>query len=300
LGVKWVNFDGDNDLDRFVCNQTGQNLFYRNDGNGVFVKITGLFNTAPGFFGVSWVDFDNDGWLDLFVSVPDGTKNRLHHNNGDGTFRRVLTGPIADDLGVSSGSGWSDYDGDGFLDLFVATSASDPQPNDYLYHNDGNSNAWITVKCVGTRSNRSAVGAKVRVKATIDGKTFWQLREINTGSIWDDNPLEAHFGLGNATNVETLRIEWPSGTMQEFPNVAAKQYLTVTESSRLLINLTNGLPQLTLHGGRNLQYDIQASTNSTDWSLLTTLTITNLNGIALITDTNAPISERRLYRAVLR
>jgi hypothetical protein len=239
--------------------------------------------------------------LDLIVAnYGNGGKNRLYHNNGDGTFTRVAMGSIADDLGNSFGCIWGDYDRDGFLDLFVSNGInSTGERNDFLYHNDGNSNAWLTIKCVGTRSNRSAIGAKVRVMATIAGKTFWQLREINTGDGNSQSTLEAHFGLGNATNVETLRIEWPSGTVQEFANVAAKQYLTIAEPSRLVATSSNGIPQFTLQGGRNMQYDIQTSTNLTAWSLLDTLTITSADGTALITDTNALVSEQRYYRAVL-
>jgi hypothetical protein len=172
--------------------------------------------------------------------------------------------------------------------------------NDFLFHNDGNSNAWLTVKCIGTRSNRSAIGAKVRVRATINGKTFWQVREINTGNGWAGHPPEAHFGLGNASSVETVRIEWPSGTVQEFQNVAAKQYLTLTEPSRLLAASSNGLPQFTLHGGRDMRYDIQGSADLKTWSPLGSVTITNFNGMAAVTDTNALAAERRFYRAALR
>src|SRR5438552_18836701 len=101
-----------------------------------------------------------------------------------------------------------DYNNDGFLDLFVAGGYSG---KNLLYHNNGNSNAWLEVKCVGTVSNRSAIGAKVRAQATTGGRTFWQLREINGGGVYNSMPLVAHFGLGDATNVELLRIEWPSG-----------------------------------------------------------------------------------------
>src|SRR5207247_2315830 len=151
----------------------------------------------------------------------------------------------------------------------------------------GNSNNWLKVKCVGTVSNRSAIGAKVRAKATIRGKTFWQLREINTGSGICQNALEAHFGLGAATNVDTLRIEWPSGIVQEFHEVAAKQLRIVTEPPRLLAQTTGGVPGFSLRGGRGFQYQIQASTDLATWSSIGTLTITNLSGTVSITDTNA-------------
>lgn len=86
------------------------------------------------------------------------------------------------------------------------------------------------MRLVGTLSNRSAIGAKVRVKATIRGKTFWQLREISGGSgCCSQNDLRTHFGLGDATNADLVRIEWPSGIVQELSNVAAKQFVTVTE-----------------------------------------------------------------------
>jgi enediyne biosynthesis protein E4 len=308
-GVAWGDYDNDRFPDVFLARgdfgasgTSFPSFLLHNNRDNTFSQVqqapfttdTGLANSG------AWGDYDNDGWLDLFVSEGNDTVNRLYHNNGDGTFSRVLAGPIASDVGRCRGCAWGDYDRDGFLDLFVSTFVNGAPGQSYLYHNEGNTNAWITIKCVGTRSNRSAIGAKVRAKATIGGKTFWQLREINTGDGFAGNPLEAHFGLGGSTNVETLRIEWPSGTVQEFQNVDARQYLRVTEPSRLEVSMTNGLLQLSLQGGRNLQYDIQTATNLTDWSVLATLSITNLSGTALVTDTNATYSNGRFYRAVLR
>jgi hypothetical protein len=302
----WADYDNDGFPDvflpRFVSGQLVASFLFHNNGDGTFTQVeqSPVTTDTGASVGGSWADYDNDGWLDLFICGSDGSKNRLYHNNGDGTFSRVLSGPIVSDGGTSQSGSWGDYDRNGFLDLFVSTSVnSGSPPQHYLYHNDGNSNAWIEVKCVGTRSNRSAIGAKVRAKATIDGKTFWQLREITTGNGWNQNAIEAHFGLGDATNVETLRIEWPSGTVQEFQNVAARQYLTVTEPSRLVPETADHPQQLTLEGGRNMRYDIQTSLNLSDWLLLNTITITNLDGTALFSDTNAPVSGQHFYRALL-
>ena len=110
--------------------------------------------------------------------------------------------------------------------------------------------------------------------------------------------LVAHFGLGDATNVDTLRIEWPSGTVQEFPNVAAKQTLTITEPPRLLTTSTGGVPQFSLKGGRGFQYEIDSTPDLATWSAIGTVTITNFNGMALIVDPNPPASDQRFYRAV--
>ena len=117
----------------------------------------------------------------------------------------------------------------GFLDLIVPRGATTRCSTILLYRNNGNSNSWFKIKLVGTVSNRSAIGAKVRLKATIGGRTFWQLREINIGNGFTSGPLEAHFGLNDATNIDVVRIEWPSGVVQTMTNVAAKQFLTVVE-----------------------------------------------------------------------
>lgn len=104
----------------------------------------------------------------------------------DTTFTKITTGAIVTDEGMFAGCAWGDYNNDGFLDLFVTNGGpqGDVTRSNFLYRNDGNTNQWIKLKLVGTASNRAAIGAKVRVKATIGGNTVWQLREISGGSGW--------------------------------------------------------------------------------------------------------------------
>jgi hypothetical protein len=228
-----------------------------------------------------------------------GQNNVLYHNNGDGTFTRVTEGSVVNDGGNSVGCAWGDYDNDGFVDLFVSNGAfGNVSQHNFLYRNNGNSNNWIKIKLVGTVSNRSAIGAKVRIKATIGGKTVWQLREISGGG--EGQSLLAHFGLGNATNIDIVRIEWPSRFVQEMQDVAVKQFLTVTEPPRLkaLGFLPDGSFQLSLTGGIGLSYDIQTSTDLAVWSLLTT--VTNTSRTISVIDTTAAGSGRRFYRALSR
>jgi len=138
-----------------------------------------------------------------------------------------------DDSVLSRGRGaaWADYDGDGFLDLFVTNGedgtdfVSGPQ---FLFHNEGNGNQWLEIKLVGTVSNRQALGTKVTIKT---GSTI-QYREMNgaDGHFLSQGAAWVHFGLGQTSVVDQVIVEWPSGIVNTLTNVAAGQKITVTET----------------------------------------------------------------------
>ena len=235
MQISPADYDNDGDLDLWVAELgSHENRLYRNDGaEGLtLVTLSGLTN-GPSVNG-AWGDYDNDGYLDLFISNDAGQDNFLFHNNGDGTFAQVTEGALVHDGGRSGGCAWADYDNDGDLDLFVANGLDyidgtrPPEPG-FLYSNEGGTNHWLLLRLVGVASNRSAIGAKVRVFATIQGKSFWQLREISGGTGMSQNDLRVHFGLGDATTVESVRIEWPSGITQFLRDVAVNQLLTIEE-----------------------------------------------------------------------
>ena len=310
IGCAWGDYDNDGYPDLFVTN-TGDlenNALYHNSGDGTFTKMTSnvvgrLVSDVGGSLVCAWGDYDNDGYLDLYLTNIGGQTNSLYHNNGDGSFSRILTGSLANDVAISLGCAWGDYDNDGFLDLFVANGLY-TLANNFLYRNNGNSNNWINVKLIGTVSNRSAIGAKVRVKATIGGKAFWQLREINTGFGSSANSPEAHFGLGNATNIDILRIEWPSGIVEAMTNLPPKQFLTVAEHQENaggtirftgVERLTSGAIQLSASGNPGLLYLFETSTNLVNWIRIGIRT--NLNGTVEFVDSSATNFNRRFYRA---
>jgi len=303
-GGSWGDYNNDGFLDLFVSNfgewgstATARNLLYRNTGNGSFVKVTSgaIVTDSAKFTSNTWGDYDNDGFLDLFVCEYQPGNNFLYRNNGDGTFSRITTGDIVNDGGDSYAGAFADYDNDGFLDLFVANING--QAN-FLYHNDGNTNQWLKIKCVGGPSNRAAIGAKVRVQAQNSvGALTWQVREISGGGVVQ-NSLIAHFGLGGATNAQTVRIEWPSGIVQTLTNVAAKQLLTVTEPPLLQAGLTNGSLRLLLTGSIGLAYEVESSTNLVEWTSLGT--ITNTTRTMQFVDSVAANQPQRFYRAVLK
>jgi hypothetical protein len=225
-----ADYDNDGFLDIAAICAWGNNRLWRNNSPNGFVSVTELENIlrSTGSHGAAWGDYDNDGYVDLFISNHwQGANNFLFRNNGDGTFTKVTEGPVVNDGGGSTLCAWADYDNDGYLDLFVVNGFHEPEPS-FLYRNNGGPNRWLVLRLVGVVSNRSAIGAKVRVLATIRGETFWQMREISGGT-WSQNDLRAHFGLGDAESAETVLIEWPSGVTQVLKNVAANQHLVVEE-----------------------------------------------------------------------
>jgi len=164
-------------------------------------------------------------------------------------------------------------------------------------------NHWLKVQLRGVASSTEGTGAKVRVKATIRGQTVWQMRQIG-GLTTFATELIAHFGLGDATNVDVVRIEWPSGLVQELHDVPANHSLTITEHQAGLTNapsltasrLASDTVQLTLTGPTNLLYVLQASTNLVQWTKIAVRT--NLTGSVDFTDSETTNYPQRFYRAV--
>jgi hypothetical protein len=247
IGGSWADYDNDGDLDLFVALGGPTNALYANDGRGNFAKIISGPVVQDGFVAESgsWGDYDNDGDLDLFVSNLFGGQDRLYRNDGGGNFTSITNSVVVNKPFLNShGNAWGDYDNDGDLDLFVATATAGF--TNLFYQNNGNSNSWINIRCIGTTSNASAIGAKVRVKAGINERPVWQMQEISsqTGA-FSQNSLNAEFGLGEAAVIDSLRVEWPSGLVTIQTNVAANQFLTVTEENNPPV-VANGIPDVTL------------------------------------------------------
>lgn len=315
-GCAFADYDGDGDWDLFVVDTIGPLTLtpdevraakggcrlYRNDG-GTFTDVTaeaGLSDLKGTYMGAAWGDFDNDGYPDLVVTSLGGI--RLFHNRGDGTFEEIRVGTISNEADESYVGSWGDYDGDGYLDLFVANgSAAGSRKNDFLYRNNhrehfaqmGKTNHWLRINLRGTASNRSGIGAKVFVTARIGGKIFTQLRQIGGQTCAPE--LFAHFGLGDARQATTLRVEWPSGTVQPLSAVPADQTLTLWEPPFLRAAvLADGSCELTVTAEPNRPWQIEASTDLSDWQLLAT--VTNSTPMFRHTDAAAGGLTCRFYR----
>ncbi|MFH1335875.1 MAG: FG-GAP-like repeat-containing protein [Candidatus Zixiibacteriota bacterium] len=227
-GVDWGDYDNDGDLDLYFANWNTGNKLLRNDGGGVFVDVTsGPLSDGGHAKNVAWGDYDNDGDLDLFLAKGDGATlgpNRLLRNDGGGTFVDATSGALAN-LGLWSGASLGDFDNDGDLDLYVANMQG---ANSLFLNQKGSVNHWLQVNLVGVLSNRSAIGARLRA---VSG-TLSQIREISGGSGYmSQNSLTAEFGLGARTQVDTLEIRWPSGTVQQLTGVPVDTIMTITEAA---------------------------------------------------------------------
>lgn len=234
--VNWIDFDNDGDLDLYVTNYVGNasglvNHMYRNDG-GTYTKITSgsIVTDAQTSLGNIWEDFDNDGDLDCFVTNEQGTTNRYYRNDGGGSFTRIDGTPLSADNTPHNGASAGDFDQDGDLDLFVWST---PATSRRLYRNDlTGSNHWVRFELVGTVSNRASLGAIVRVKSVIGGASVWQMRQISAQNAFNGHSsLFPHFGLGDATLVDSVIVTWPSGTIKILTQVDADQFIVLTEDT---------------------------------------------------------------------
>lgn len=231
----WADYDNDGDFDLLITNFLGNdNNLYRNNGDGTFTKITDgmLSNDGGDSVSSTWGDYDNDGDLDVYVTNDFNENNTLYDNNGDGTFTKVSEGEPSNGGGRSNGATWADYNNDGYLDLFVPNGQRPVVQSNVMFTNNGTSgNNWVNIKCTGVASNAAGIGAEVRAKATINSASIWQLRQVSGSTGFNaQNSFNVEFGLGDATQVDSLIIEWPSGQVDVYTDVAAGVFYEAVES----------------------------------------------------------------------
>jgi len=242
----WGDYDNDGRLDVFVTTQVGGAAkLYHNDGADSFSVVNaGQLTTLVDAFGTaSWVDYDNDGDLDLFVTTAyAGIASHcyLYRNNlmesGSATFTSVAGEGVVQEYGNWYGVSWGDYNEDGALDVVVAGTQGE-NGRSLMYRNAGTPNHFFALNLTGTLSNRSAIGAHVRLKATINGNPVWQLREVDGQSGYCGQNLTLNFGLGNAAVIDSLIIDWPSGQREIHAGLSADRHISLVEADTTRISL---------------------------------------------------------------
>ena len=230
-GASWADYDDDGDLDLFV-NSGSNDALFQNNGPGAGYSFTNIaanpliaLDDSNDNLSAVWLDYQNDGWLDLVVG-RFGAPNRLYQNNGNNTFTDISAAAGVGDSQRPEGIAAADYDNDGDRDFYVSNYNRD---TNLLYQNNvGTNENWLYVDLVGTVSNRSAIGARV----TAQHGPWIRHREVSGGSGWfSQNDARVEIGVSLATQVDVLTVEWPSGIVQVFNDIAANQTITIVENT---------------------------------------------------------------------
>jgi hypothetical protein len=245
MGATAGDYNGDGQPDIFRTNFSDEReTLYRNRGKGEFddaTRSSGIArNTKFVGWGCGFFDFDNDGLPDLLLvnghvfpeveqlKDPMSYRNHaiLYRNTGDGKLQDITEGggPGILERHSSRGAAFGDIENDGAIEVLINNQNEAPS---LLHLSQRPAGHWLTIRLIGTRSNRSAIGARVRLTAA--GRT--QIAEVRSGgSYLSQSDLRLHFGLGGAATVDTIEIQWPGGQRQRKTKLLADRIVTITEN----------------------------------------------------------------------
>jgi enediyne biosynthesis protein E4 len=248
MGVGVGDYGLDGHLDIFKTHFTEDtNGLYRNDGKANFEDVTRIARIGVETRYICWgtgiMDLDNDGYPDIFLvagnvypniektlpQYPDKCPRIVFRNLGNGTFEELIkeAGPGVAAEHSSRGCAFGDFDNDGDLDVLVVNLNEPPS----LLRNDiQGANHWLKIKLEGTKSNRSAIGARVVVRY---GKKMQAQELLSQSSFYSVNDSRLHFGLG-PEKIADISIRWPSGLRQELKGVAANQLIVIKEGAGIV------------------------------------------------------------------
>jgi enediyne biosynthesis protein E4 len=255
MGLAAADYDLDGNLDIVKTNFAGDTpSLYHNLGGGNFEDAT--FTAGLGAhtqflgWGCGFFDFDNDGWPDILICnghvYPEveqlkteagyAQRKLLYRNLRNGHFADISlqVGPGISDPAACRGCAFGDFDNNGDIDVVVNTVNDFPQ---LLRCDSKLANNWIKVRTIGTKSNRSGIGARLTCVTSVPGesKPHRQIDEVRSGGSYiSQNDLRIHFGLGKAEQVDVLEIRWPSGQVDSIKDVKANQLLFVKEGEGVI------------------------------------------------------------------
>jgi type IX secretion system substrate protein/ASPIC/UnbV protein/VCBS repeat protein len=233
------DYNNDGWFDIYITNlgniSTNVNVLLKNNGDGTFTDTA--IATGTTFDSVGWgavfLDADNDADLDLYVSgMLDGSTtlpSAFYENQGNNTFTIPSVSGFANDVVASFSNAIGDIDNNGFPEIFVVNQVV----NNFLWENTtSNSNNWLKVNLEGTSSNKEGIGAVIEL--TVNSKKQYRYVLNGEGYIAQNSGSE-FFGIGTATNINTLKVTWLSGTVDLFTNVTPNQILNIVEGQPLAV-----------------------------------------------------------------
>jgi len=253
MGVATGDYNGDGLVDIFKTHFSDDlPALYKNSGRGFFEdasRAAGFDITRYVEWGAGLVDFDNDGWRDvlivtgsvypevekIFKEYPHRGPRLVYQNLRNGRFRDVTTlmGPAILSPRSSRGSAFGDFDNDGDVDVLVMNMNEAPLllRNEYFSKTTRGPNNWLMLNLIGTKSNRSAIGARVTLKTGAQ----LQFQEVTSqSSYYSHNDHRLHFGLGESKQADSIEILWPNGDREVLTNVSANKIVSIKEGSGIV------------------------------------------------------------------
>ncbi|AXY74392.1 CRTAC1 family protein [Paraflavitalea soli] len=240
---------------------SGKIFLFRNKHDGSFEDVSeklGL-NKIAFAMGANFGDIDNDGYLDMYFGTGNPlfqslVPNKMFKNQEGRRFIDITTSARVGNLQKGHGVSFADLDNDGDQDIYIDMGGAyigDTYQNS-LYLNPGqNNNRWINISLEGVTSNRAAIGAKIKVTFRDNGVVRSVYRDVNSGGSFGSNPLLQHIGIGQATEVESIEVKWPtSQVVQTFKGIPAGEQVAIREGNPSLVKHTYNSVNFLLAGNR--------------------------------------------------
>lgn len=257
------DYDNDGWLDIFACDytfdrplayyaaaeklnieagNTEKMLLYRNNHDGTFTNVANDIGLNKNVFamGSNFGDIDNDGFLDMYLGTGNPLyqsliPNKMFKNIEGRKFADVTTSARVGHLQKGHGVSFADMDNDGDQDIYIEMGGAfpgDAYQNSFFLNPGQNDNNWICVTLEGTKSNRAAIGTKVKITFKENGISRSVYRDVNSGGSFGASPFRREIGLGKARNIDELEIRWHgSGEVQTFYDIKPNQFIKITEGS---------------------------------------------------------------------